>query len=609
MPLIPEHVLDEIHTRADIAELIGRYVPLKRSGHHFKALCPFHKERTPSFHVNTDKQIFHCFGCGAGGNIFSFLMQQERLTFPEAVQQLAEQVGVTLAAEDQRSSDQRPQLHQVLEKACQYYQRLLAHPRDGASARRYLDSRGVDATSREAFRLGCAVGAENRLIRAAGQSGLPLGRLERAGLIVVGRSGPIDRFRQRLLFPIMDVRGRVVALGGRALADQTPKYLNSPETGIYTKGDQLFGLAQAKAAISQSKTAIVVEGYFDCVLLWQAGLRHTVSPLGTAFTPAQARTLARHAQRVILAFDPDPAGEQAALRSIELLLEHGLSVNIAQLPPGKDPDELARESCESFQAQLERSLGVVDFLVQCASRRHDLRDADDKVKAAQSALGVIAKAPDAMLRAEYVRMLAARLRIDESAMADELAKLRRDPAESRRGSAVRSFALQPSSPGRGAERALAALILDEPHRWNAVRTRIPLEQIVDERLRQILGLVDSLGDEQLAHTTSAQLISRLSAEKPNDDDGASTGQGEEGSLGRLISELVQLAQSMPSKEKVLQESIRRLHTEHQKRRLAELRQEIHRAQELGHEQELEQLLSGYQQLAKSTGIVPAGTEG
>ncbi len=236
MPLVPENVLDEIQARVDIAELIGRYVPLRRAGRHFKALCPFHQERTPSFHINTDKQIFHCFGCGVGGNVFGFLMQQDRLTFPEAVRQLADQAGVTVpdAGRSERD-DQRAQVLAIVERACRYYERLLAHPQEGQVARDYLVQRGVTEETRATFRLGLApMTGWDRLLHAAQKTKQDAALLQEAGLILRGQRGWVDRFRARLLFPIHDVRGRVVAFGGRSLANQEPKYLNSPETSVYT---------------------------------------------------------------------------------------------------------------------------------------------------------------------------------------------------------------------------------------------------------------------------------------------------------------------------------------------------------------------------------------
>ena len=334
MPLIPETLIDEIQARVDIAELIGRYVPLKRAGRHWKAACPFHKEKSPSFMVNTDKQIFHCFGCGVGGNSFSFLMQHDRLTFPEAVRQLAEQVGLQMPERESQASHetQHEQLFVLMDKACQYFERMLLSPQ-GQGARSYVSKRGVSEQTRAAFRIGWAPPGWDPLLSAAKKTGMAPEPLEAAGLLVKGRSGYYDRFRNRLIFPILDMRGRVVSVGGRSLDSAEPKYLNGPESAIYTKGRHLFGLVQAKAAIAQVKTAVIVEGYFDCVVLAGAGIANVVSPLGTALTLEQARLLKRYAARVILAFAADAAGETATLRGIDVLVEAGLQVQVAQLPP------------------------------------------------------------------------------------------------------------------------------------------------------------------------------------------------------------------------------------------------------------------------------------
>ncbi len=379
MPLIAEHVLDEVQSRADIAEVIGRYVPLHRAGRHFKALCPFHKERTPSFHINTDKQIFHCFGCGVGGNVFSFLMQQDRLTFPEAVQRLAQELGVAMPDAPRRDA-QIDELFEILEKACKYYERVLAHPEQGRRARDYLQQRGVDDRSRRAFRLGYASDGWDHLVRASRRANSSAELLQRAGLTSQGARGPIDRFRNRLMFPIRDARGRVVGFGGRGLDGEEPKYLNSPETPIYSKGRQLFGLDLAKEAIIHAKCVILVEGYFDCVLLWQAGIEHVVSPSGTALTPEQARSLSRYTERAILAFDPDAAGEAASVRGIETLLEAGLQVQVAQLPQGMDPDECVREQgVDAFRQLLTKAAHVMEFLLAGATKQFDLRQAEESL--------------------------------------------------------------------------------------------------------------------------------------------------------------------------------------------------------------------------------------
>jgi len=600
MPLIPESIVDEVQTRADIAELIGRYVPLKRAGRHFKALCPFHHEKSPSFMVNTEKQIYHCFGCGAGGNIFSFLMQHDRMTFPEAVRQLAEHVGVDVP---DRAADPRDGTHErlaaLMEKICRYFERTLQHPQQGKAARAYLESRGVLDHTAHTFRLGLALAGWEHLIKAATSTGVAPEDLESIGLVIKGRSGHYDRFRHRLIFPIMDARGRIVGFGGRSLDDQEPKYLNSPETPLYTKGRHLFGLSQAKDAIITRKTAIVVEGYFDCVVLAGGGVPHVVSPLGTAMTVEQARLLKRYAERVILAFDADAAGEAATLRGIDLLVEAGFEVHVAQLPDGVDPDECLRlRGQQQFTELLERSISIFEFLIEIVSKRYPSartqgrnggpRDPEASVTAAQLILPTIAKVPNAMLRREYVRLLAERLHLDEEAVTQELAKAqprattwsgpnvtgRAAGSRAANGTATRRVIAQ------GPERLLTALILDDPARWRQAQD-LSLEAITDPTLRHLLGVVRALvtGDYS---PTSAQVVSRLSEV------------GEEA----LVTELIASTQTLASQEDAFQDCLRRVRTSAHKRELAQLRRQLETAQEAGHETDVQRLLVEYQRQVK-----------
>ena len=582
MPLIPEQMIDEVQGRADIVELIGRYVPLKRAGRHFKACCPFHQEKTPSFMVNPDKQVFHCFGCGVGGNIFSFLMQHDRLAFPDAVRQLADHVGVRIPereADDARSRDAEA-LRALTEKACLFFERRLLDPKAGRAGRAYLERRGVSEATRAAFRLGLAPEGWRQLLTSAATSGVSERQLELAGLAVPGARGAYDRFRNRLMFPITDVRGRVVGFGGRALDDQQPKYLNSPETPLYTKGRHLYGLAQARDAIIQMKTAIVVEGYFDCLVLAGGGIAPVVSPLGTALTEDQARLLKRHADRVILAFDADAAGDQATLRGIDLLVEAGLDVRVARLPRGVDPDEHLRAvGRDRFQALLDASHGLFDALVEHALARHPLTDAESKVRAAQIVLPTIAKVPDAMLRSEYVRLLAQRLRLDETAVTQELAKARPRDAAPTAARALRADAARPATPTpQGPERLLAALLLDDPRRWRQVEGRIALDDVTDPTVREILTIVRALEASQ-PPPTPAQVVSRL-------PDPAQAG---------LVTALVELAQSLASKEVALEDCVRRLLDQRERRTLAALRERIEAAQHAGQTDDVQRLLTDYQQ--------------
>ena len=577
MPLIPEGVIDDIQGQTDIAELIGRYVPLKRAGRHFKAACPFHKEKTPSFMVNTEKQIFHCFGCGVGGNVFSFLMQHDRLTFPEAVRQLASHAGIEVPEQDTSSSrGSHEALVALMEKVCRYFERMLLDPAKGRTARAYLQQRGVSERTRQAFRVGLAPAGWNHLLNAAQATGVSAEELEAAGLVIKGTTHAYDRFRHRLMFPIVDVRGRVVGFGGRSLDAQEPKYLNSPETPLYSKGRHLFGLMQAKDAIVQAKTAVVVEGYFDCVVLVDGGVSHVVSPLGTALTAEQAKLLKRYAETVILAFDADTAGEQATLRGIDLLVETGLQVKVAQLPQGVDPDEYLRSyGRERLQRLLDQSVSLFEFLVQTALRRHATKETEGKVHAAQFVLPTIAKVPDAMLRSEYTRLLADRLHLDEAAVAEELAKAQ--PRQSPAYLSVENERPLARSVAQGPERLFTALVLDAPIRWKRVAGEFSLEEVTDPVLRRILSIVCEL-EAAGQPTTPAHVVSRLS------------GTGD----SALVAALVELVQSIASPEDAFEDCVRRLHANTRKRELANLREQIRAAQDAGHDSEVQRLLAEYQ---------------
>ncbi len=603
MPLIPEALIDDVQARTDIAELIGRYLPLKRAGRHFKATCPFHKERTPSFMVNTDKQIFHCFGCGLGGNVFSFLMQHDRLTFPDAVRQLADQAGVRLPEREEASSGKqqvREALAALAEKSCRYFERLLRDPAQGNATRAYVKARGVSDAARDRFRLGWAPDGWDHLLRATRAKSVPVEQLDAAGLVVRGTSGYYDRFRNRLMFPIMDVRGRVIGFGGRGLGGQEPKYLNGPETPLYTKGHHLFGLAQAKEAITRTRTAVVVEGYFDCVVLADAGVTNVVSPLGTALTAEQGRLLKRYADRAILAFDADAAGEQATLRGIDVLVELGLRVHVAGLPTGVDPDEYLRaHGREAFEALLERSTGIFEVLVDSALRRYPRRTTEDKVSAAQFVLPTIARIPDAMLRSEYVRLLAERLRLDEQAVAEELAKAQPRAVATSRGTGttptgrnrVTARAAARTSTVSGAERLLAALVLEEPARWSQLQERIEIGWLSEPAVRRILVVVGELSAAGQV-VSPAHVISRLSA--------AQTEVGPEGAPAALVTELVELAQSVSARDEAFEECVRRLESRARAHELLLLRERMRAAQDAGHERDVTQLLAEYLQRLATT---------
>jgi DNA primase len=365
MPPISDTQIEQVRSRADIVEIVGAHVRLRKAGRNFVGLCPFHGEKTPSFTVNREKGFFHCFGCGAGGTVFNFIMRMDGATFPEAVRSLASRYGITIAEErqrDPRASAERESMLKAAEVAGEFFAHVLWEEKAGAPAREYLKKRAIDAATAKAFKLGFAP-AGTSLTAALTKRGL----LE-AGLrigVVKGAGGQAsDMFRNRLMFPIQDAAGRVIAFGGRVLDSGMPKYINSPESPLYSKSRNLYGLAQARAAIAKADRAIVVEGYIDAIALAQAGFNETVASLGTALTVDQLRLLGRYTRNVFACFDGDQAGHSASIRALRVFLEAGLLGRGIFIPQGFDPDTLVKQrGAQSFAALIDSAQLLADYFV------------------------------------------------------------------------------------------------------------------------------------------------------------------------------------------------------------------------------------------------------
>jgi DNA primase len=355
--------LEEVRTRADIVEVIGAHVRLKRAGRNFVGLCPFHNEKTPSFSVNPERGFFHCFGCGAGGTVFNFVMRTEGLSFPEAIESLARRYGVTLPERDAaagQGAGERDAALRANQTAAEFFAHVLWKTPDGAVARDYLAARGVAAETARTFMVGFAPERPANLARALEKRGL-LAAAVRLGLVKQDRVGARDMFRARLMFPIRDSQGRVLAFGGRVLDPQrSPKYINSPESPLYSKSRNVYGLYEARAAIASADRAIVVEGYLDAIAVWQAGFKETVASLGTALTVDQLRLVGRHTRNVFACFDGDGAGRKASLRALEIFLAAGLLGRGIFIPSGFDPDTFIKERGAQAFAEL---IGSADLLV------------------------------------------------------------------------------------------------------------------------------------------------------------------------------------------------------------------------------------------------------
>ena len=417
--LISEDIIHQIKDRVDIAEIIGQHVSLSRAGQNLKGLCPFHQEKTPSFMVSPSRQIFHCFGCGVGGNVFTFLTRMTGASFPETVRDLGRKVGIEVretVAPTGPEAGQTARIEQVNQAASAWFQQNLHDGRAGAEGRAYLASRGIRQAVIERFGIGVAPAEWDGLIKALTMKGFSQSDVASAGLVIARENGTgfYDRFRARVMFPITDLRKRVVGFGGRILGEGTPKYLNSPDTPLFQKGHTLFALDVARETVVRTKTVIVVEGYFDAIALHQAGLTHTIATLGTALTPQHIHVLRRFTSEVVLLFDPDTAGVRAALRGLDLFVNSGLSVKVVTLPAGEDPDTFVRkEGPEAFGLLDEQAPSLLDFALEHSLRTAESSTIEGRIRSVDEVLRILQKSEHPIEREERIRFVAERLGINQ----------------------------------------------------------------------------------------------------------------------------------------------------------------------------------------------------
>jgi DNA primase len=448
---------DRVKQQADIVRVIGEYVRLKKSGQNFTGLCPFHAEKTPSFAVHPTKQIYHCFGCGVGGDVFKFVMEMEKCAFPEAIRIVAEKCGIPIprpkdrSPEEKRENQQRSALVEMHREAQTFFVKQLEGTVEGKVARGYLEDRGVDKQTIDRFGIGYAPSGGDLLLRflkpkysekPIAESGL-ISREQSSGRL-------FDRFRRRITFPIANESGKIVAFGCRALGDDQPKYLNSPETPIYSKSNVLYHLDRAKEALRRSDFAVLVEGYMDAIAVARAGISNVVASCGTSLAEAQIKLLARFTRRVIVNYDPDTAGQAATERSLSLLLEQDFEVRVLALPGKADPDKFIRDhGADAYIKLLKEAPPYVDYLILRA-RQMDLTTGEGKLRAVNFLLPYVQKIPNRILRSEWATRIAQQLRLDEPVLRAALSK-----AAAERRSEVKT---QPELVGRAAKPAERRLI-------------------------------------------------------------------------------------------------------------------------------------------------------
>jgi DNA primase len=485
--LVPADFIETVRSRTDIVEVVSEYVVLKRAGQNYLGLCPFHQEKTPSFTVSPSKQIFYCFGCSTGGSAFTFLMKRDHLAFNEAVEVLARRLGLEMPHSEAESAhiQGRREHYDLNAQAADFYHKILTDNQESEAARAYLRKRELHPRAWEQFTLGFAPASGRALLDAFTRKGFGVQFLSTAGLLVNRASGMADRFRGRIIFPIYDARGRCLGFGGRALGDEQPKYLNSPETGTFSKSRNLYGLNFALPAIREHGYALVVEGYMDCITAHQHDFSNAVASLGTAFTRDQARLLVRHTQSVVLSFDRDAAGSAASLRGAEYLQELGARVYVLDFPDAKDPDEFLREQGrEAFAVVLqERRRPYFEFKLELLLQQHDPASVYGKTEIVSGILEDLARLDNIVARDEYVQLVARRLAVSEDAVRQELLRflnkrLGKDRIDKNRynmehGKQV--FASPGGSAAEGARRGLFRLMCLDRAVWERVRQETGLD--------------------------------------------------------------------------------------------------------------------------------------
>ena len=495
---IPEKTISEIRNASDIVDIVSEVVLLKRAGKNFIGLCPFHSEKTPSFTVSADKQIFYCFGCGAGGSVFTFLMKHEGFSFPEAVRMLGRRHGIAvedhqLSPEDRQRMQEREGIFDVNEQAASFFRHMLLEKEEGRSALEYLRKRGMTRETIDRFSLGYAPDGWDGLTGYFAGRHIPAALLEKSGLVVPRKSGGgfYDRFRNRIVFPIAGVSSRIVGFGGRVMDDSLPKYLNSPETAVFNKRRSLYGLESARSCCRETGTVYVVEGYFDVLALSQAGISNVVATLGTALSAEHVRVLKGYVREIVLVYDSDQAGIRAALKSVEIFRKENMDAKILVLPEGHDPDSfILKSGAQAFLETSRTARNMMDFLMEETVRKHGL-SVEGKLRIIEDMQEPLGAVSDRMARSLYIRNLAEHIDVDEAMVAGRIRRISASgPADDgRRGASPdeRGFVEKNSFLGRHVmiERKIITMMLQFQDFLAEVDRRNLLDFFEDERLKSI----------------------------------------------------------------------------------------------------------------------------
>jgi DNA primase len=594
-----ERIIDEVQSLNDIVDIISGYLPLKRSGRTFKALCPFHQEKTPSFIVHPEKQIFHCFGCGAGGNVFSFVMKYENLTFPEALRNLADRVRFQLPEPSRRATGEVSEseaLYEIYRLAQEYYSANLKHPEKGMAARDYLKKRGFEEEILQEFPLGWATAEWRGLFEFLVQRGIKDDAVYRSGLIQRSREGnPYDLFRSRLLFPICDLQGKVIAFGGRGLGSEVPKYLNSPESPIFRKRRELFGLHLAKRFVSRDEPRmLIVEGYFDFLKVYRSGFGNVVATLGTSLTEDHVRILKRFVQEAVVTYDGDPAGEAASLRGLEVFLEGEMNVKVAVLPLGKDPDTFIQEKgADEFKKLVTQALDFFDFKWQALSQRYRPSDTTGLLRISRDFLETLSRVKNPLLLDRYLKRLAGLLGVGEDSLRKELGSRQRKIESREMTLNARAAPPRPALSQYPEEGILISLLLDREGSvfWENAEASLSPEDFKHPGAREIFQILKE-GHRSGTGIAYNQVLNRL----------------EDESVKSFIASH-SLTDLMPQdRQKAFSDCLRKIRQKRVDEKLQRLRRAITDAEGMGASEKVAGLLAEYRTLLHSKDLAGANTK-
>jgi len=581
---LSEEKVSQIRDRSSILEVVSDHVALKKTGKNYKGLCPFHSEKTPSFMVNEEKQIFHCFGCGEGGDVFTFLMKVGHFSFPEAVEELAKRYGVKLPSPElsvtqKKEMGKREVLFQINRIASEYFHDLLTKRREGEEGRRYLSQRGINQEIMVEHRLGYSTDRWDGLVQHLQEKKVSLELAWEMGLIFPKkREGWYDAFRGRILFPIFDLHQRIVGFGGRVIREGQPKYLNSPESSIYHKGEVLYGLQVARRYATEKDCVIIVEGYFDLLTLHQYGLKHSVATLGTALTTQHIRTLKRYTKNLITLFDADQAGVQATLRSLPLFLEEEVAGKMIALPKGEDPDGFLRKgNVEEFGKRAKRAIPLIDFFFERLMKTYDVKSVEGKVNVAKEGVALLNRIPDKIRKDFYAKALAERLDVKEAFLYEMLRSSRKEPSKT--GEDLRKSSME--RPFLKSEEMVIRLMIHHPEMIPALSK----EDVVKEFESPIL--------QKLAEALEDLYLRKGKLDLPE----ALANFGED-LKGRLCEFAFQESGLEGDQEKILQDCIQKIREKRLKKERGELLKRIKEAERQQEEKGLIPLLKERQELAK-----------